>query len=82
MTEEHLVKLINNSRRYVEEEPQGNPSYLDDGNLVFYQDFVQLPLAMQCQNISKTFGAKVALESVFFPWNRTFEIGFVVQQSH
>jgi hypothetical protein len=68
-------------RRYVEEEPHGNPSYLDDGNLNFYQKFVLLPLAMQCQNISKTFGANVAIENAFFPWNRTFEIGFVVQKS-
>ena len=67
--------------RYVGEQPQGDPSHLDDGHLQFYQDFVQLPLAMQCQNISKTFGADVALKAVFFPWNRTFEIGFVVDQS-
>ena len=66
--------------RYVEEEPQGDPSYLDDGHLQFYEDFVKLPLGMQCQNMSTTFGVQVALESVFFPWNRTFEIGFIVQQ--
>jgi len=57
------------SLRYVQEQPQGNPSYLDDGHLQFYEEFVQLPLALQCQNISKTFGAQVALESVFFPWS-------------
>jgi hypothetical protein len=66
--------------RYVEEQPTGDPSRLDDGHLQFYQEFVKLPLAMQSQNISQAFGAHVALENAYFPWNRTFEIGFVVQQ--
>lgn len=64
----------------MEEEPHGDPSYLDDGHMMFYQEFVLNPIAMQCLNISETFGANVSLESAFFPWNRTFEIGFVVQQ--
>ena len=49
-------------------------------DLPFYERFALKPLASRLSEISRIFGGlnlTLAAGGVYFPWNRTFEIGLV-----
>jgi hypothetical protein len=48
-------------------------------DLAFYTRFIYKNLAARYIAINQAFGLPWQLESVYFPWNRTFEIGLFVQ---
>jgi len=46
-------------------------------DLTFYERFVYKVLNSNMQDICDTFSLPWKLESAYFPWNRTFEIGLI-----
>eukprot|EP01105_Mastigella_eilhardi_P001876 TRINITY_DN1229_c0_g1_i1.p2 TRINITY_DN1229_c0_g1~~TRINITY_DN1229_c0_g1_i1.p2 ORF type:complete len:526 (-),score=187.72 TRINITY_DN1229_c0_g1_i1:2814-4391(-) len=46
-------------------------------DLPFYGDFSNKTLGSRVQDLDTTFGLQWVLDSCYYPWNRTFEIGFV-----
>ncbi len=51
-----------------------------DVDLSFYERFIWKVLNVDYENINRVFGTSWKLESCYFPWNRTFEIGFYAHQ--
>ena len=46
-------------------------------DLGFYEKYSFKVLRDQTQIVSQRFGLSLKLESVYYPWNRTFEIGLI-----
>jgi len=59
----------------------------DDGlgdtnaDLAFYEEFSYKALLKDYEGITSTFGVDWELTGIYYPWNRTFEIGFFVEPS-
>lgn len=49
-----------------------------DSDLEFYTRFVFKPLSGTFQSLNALAGLPYVLHGCYFPWNRTFEIGFNV----
>lgn len=45
----------------------------------FYERFAYKVLAAEGASLAATYSLSLALDSVYFPWNRTFEIGLVAR---
>ena len=49
-------------------------------DLAFYEKFSFKLLSERARNLARVFGSPLSLSSVYYPWNRTFEIGFTVKR--
>jgi hypothetical protein len=45
-------------------------------HLDFYEEFVALPVQKACADLNEAYISDISIDQVYFPWNRTFEIGF------
>ena len=50
--------------------------YTLDNDLPFYTRYSLKVLAAYAARVADAYALPFALESVYYPWNRTFEVGF------
>ena len=59
---------------YLQEVPSDNFNHLDSDS-EFYQRFAFKSFSSKAQSIIQAFGLSLQIKEVYFPWNRTFEVG-------
>lgn len=64
------------TRNYIYQTPGDNINDLSN-DLPFYSQFVFKSMAAKQRQLKSMLGLEFELSEVYFPWNRTFEIGLV-----
>jgi hypothetical protein len=66
---------------YIQEVPDENFNHLDQDS-EFYQRFALKSFASKAKAIQDSYNLKFSIKQVYFPWNRTFEVGIAAETNY